>query len=56
MNPLERQKLIQKAIDAKKSGKDRLSMLIAHQIDCLSINRRSDSMRQLLLKLGLHSK
>tara|TARA_B100001939_G_C16845254_1_gene574930 strand:- start:869 stop:1039 length:171 start_codon:yes stop_codon:yes gene_type:complete len=56
MNPLKRQKLLQQAIDAKRSGKDRLAMLIAHQIDCLSAENGSTSMRKLLLKLGLNKK
>ena len=56
MNPLKRQKLLQQAIDAKRSGKDRLAMLIAHQIDCLSAEHGSASMRKLLLKLGLNRK
>ena len=53
MNPIELQQTIQKAVDAKMSGQDRLAKLLAHQINCLLDSCDSLSMQQLLHKLGI---
>lgn len=53
INPVELHLMLQKAIDAKKSGNDRLSKLLAHQINCLTDDSDAYSIQQLLQRLGL---
>ena len=52
MNTIERNKLITKAIEAKRSGNHRLAKLIAHQIVCLSEGEITYKTKSVLAKLG----
>ena len=52
MNAIDRNKMITKAIEAKRSGNHRLAKLIAHQISCLSEEEIPINTRKVLEKLG----
>tara|TARA_B100001939_G_C16832290_1_gene569230 strand:- start:148 stop:318 length:171 start_codon:yes stop_codon:yes gene_type:complete len=52
MNVIDRNKMITKAIEAKRSGNHRLGQLIAHQIVCLSEGEIPINTRKVLEKLG----